>query len=106
MRCLVYVKFLPGGSLSPHEFFTRINAQWSFLEDPDTSESSPGGPQTATRRPSARSAMCVADYDSVEQLAIDLAIMPGAGLSAVEVVPVSEELDGRTLEAARARVVR
>ena len=104
MRCLVHVKFLPGGSLSPQEFFTRINAQWSFLEDQDNSESRTGGPQTTTRRQSARSAMCLADYDSVEQLALDLAIMPGAGLSAVEVVPVTEEMDTPLLEAARSRV--
>ena len=33
MRCLVYIKFLPGGSMEPEEFFSRINARWSCFED-------------------------------------------------------------------------
>ena len=30
MQCLVLVKFLEGGSLSPEEFFSRVGAQWEL----------------------------------------------------------------------------
>lgn len=86
------MKFLPGGSLPPEEFFTRINAQWSHLEDIEDMESENALEKT-TRVQSPKSAICIADYDSIEQLAMDLAIMPGAGISNVEVVPISEEIE-------------
>ena len=90
MQCLVLVKFLSGGALPPEEFFRRIDARWSWLEETDDaglqSEES-GGSGDVT---SVRSALCIADFDSIEQLTMDLAIMPGAGISSVEVVPVSE----------------
>jgi len=90
MQCLVLVKFLPEGSLSPEEFFSRINARWSWLENTDDSELGKARVcETGVRSP--RSAICIADYESIEQLAIDLATMPGAGISNVEVVPISEE---------------
>jgi hypothetical protein len=87
MRYLVFVKFLPGGSLPPDEFFTRINAQWSWLEGADDAESKKASFEKKTH---VRSAICIADRESIEQLAIDLAIMPGASISNVEVVPISE----------------
>jgi hypothetical protein len=87
----VYVKFLPGGSIPPEEFFTRINAQWYWLEDNGESRNAGSGRNTVAQLP--KSAICLADYDSVQQLAIDLAIMPGAGISNVEVIPVSEEME-------------
>jgi hypothetical protein len=92
MWCLVYVKFLPGGSIAPEEFFSRINAQWSCIEDYELkSELDYATPPF--KRPSRKTALCIADYDSIEQFTIDLAIMPGAGISAVEVVPIQEETD-------------
>ena len=96
MRCLVFVKFLPGGSLPPEEFFARINAQWSHLEDTQDMESDNTLEKPARERLS-KSAICIADYDSIEQLAMDLAIMPGAGISNVEVVPISDETDIKLL---------
>jgi len=84
MRYLVFVKFLPGGSLAPGEFFVRIKAQWHWIEVMPDDESAKTRPQ------SARSAICISDYDSIEQFSIDLSTMPGAGISNVEVVPVSE----------------
>jgi hypothetical protein len=92
MRCLVFVKFLPGGSIPPDEFFLRINAKWSHLEQIEDTESKNALGKT-TRPQSPKSAICIADYDSIEQLTTDLAIMPGAGISNVEVVPISEETD-------------
>lgn len=89
MQCLVMVRFLPGGSLPPEEFFRRINARWSWLEEMDESGSE-GNASGSGDGKVARSALCIADFDSIEQLTIDLAIMPGAGISSVEVVPISE----------------
>ena len=96
MRCLVFVRFLPGGSLPPEEFFARVNAEWSILDN-ESGAGSPVGHGTSPRNQSPRSAMCIADYDSVEQLGLDLAILPGAGLSAVEVVPMPDVADTRQL---------
>jgi hypothetical protein len=96
MRCLVFVKFFPGGSLPPEEFFTRINAQWSHLEDTQGMELD-NTLEKPDRERLPKSAICIADYDSIEQLAMDLAIMPGAGISNVEVVPISEETEIKQL---------
>jgi hypothetical protein len=93
MMFAVYVKFLPGGSIPPEEFFARINAQWYWLEDTYNAESRNASSGRNTVVQSPKSAICLADYDAVQQLAIDLAIMPGAGISNVEVIPVSEEME-------------
>jgi hypothetical protein len=93
MMFAVYVKFLPGGSIPPEEFFARINARWYWLENPHNVESRNASSEITTLVPSPKSAICIADYDSIQQLAIDLAIIPGAGISNIEVVPVSEALE-------------
>ncbi len=90
MRCLVLVRFLPGGSLPPDEFFARLQAKWMWLEGGNGS-----GPRSMVDRNSAdflqpRAAVGIADYDSVQQLSIDISIMPGSGISNVEVVPIEE----------------
>ena len=84
MKCLVFVKFLPNGSLAPSEFFRRIDAEWFWLEEEPEND-----------RPKA--AVCVAEFDSIQQLGLDLAIMPGAGISNVEVVPVTENPENEEL---------
>jgi len=99
MRCLVFVKFLPGGSLPPEEFFARINARWSHLVDTEDTGVANASLEKATSVNPPKSAVCIADYDSIEQLSIDLAIMPGAGISNVEVVPISEEVELQHLSA-------
>jgi hypothetical protein len=91
MHCLVIVKFLPEGSLSPEEFFTRINARWQWLEDPNDIKSSKARFQGTKIAYKARSAICITDYESIEQLSLDVAIMPGAGISNVEVMPIFEQ---------------
>ncbi len=90
MRCLVLVRFLPGGSLPPDEFFARLQAKWMWLERGRGlgSLSMPGRDSEVLSQP--RAAVGIADYDSVEQLSIDISIMPGAGISNVEVVPIEE----------------
>ena len=94
MRCLVLVRFLPGGSLPPEEFFARLDAQWSWIEGTDDKASTTKDNNDAFRSGQARAAVGIADYESVEQLAVDLAIMPGAGISNVEVVPIADEAEG------------
>jgi len=81
MLCLVYVKFLPGGSLAPEEVITRLGARWQWVEDADDVWSNGA----------VRAGLCIAEYDSIEQLAIDLSVMPGAGIGNIEVVPVVEQ---------------
>jgi hypothetical protein len=93
MRYLVFVKFLPGGSLAPEDFFARINAQWYSLENMRDRQLGKADSERMTHRQSPKSAICIADFESIEQLAIDLSIMPGAGISNIEVVPVSEEME-------------
>ena len=93
MRCLVFGKFLPGGSLAPEEFFARINAQWSWLEDMRDVDPGKAIFETGAHAQYPRSAICITDYDSIEQLSIDLSIMPGAGISNIEVLPLSEEVE-------------
>jgi hypothetical protein len=84
MRCLVSVKFSPDGSLPPEEFFNRINARWNWQEDTE---------KKSTDSQMPRLAVGIADYDSLEQLAMDLAIMPGAGIYDITVYPlVTQEI--------------
>lgn len=90
MRCLVLVKFLPGGSVAPEELFARINARWSWLEETHNTGSKEAKVNRMTDTQTPRTVICITDYESIEQLAADLAVMPGAGISNVEVFPVSE----------------
>lgn len=84
MLYLVHVTFLENGSLCPEEFFQRIDAVWSMMEPSADSEGLPG----ASAR--ERAGCCIADYQSIEQLAQDLSIMPGAGIGTltIEALPV------------------
>ena len=43
---------------------------------------------------SGKEAFCLADYESIQQLALDLAIMPGAGIANIEVFPLTEQNQG------------
>ena len=88
MQCLVLVKFLEGGSLCPEEFFTRIGAQWSWVDYVPPEPSGKAVTKRPVHPPRVKNAMCIADYDSVEQITIDLSIMPGAGISGVEIHPI------------------
>jgi len=66
MKCLVLVKFLEGGSLSPEEFFTRVGAQWSWVDYVPSRISGKSGNERSGYRTKAREAICIADYESVE----------------------------------------
>jgi hypothetical protein len=47
-------------------------------------------PEIIRHAQSSRSAFAIADYLSIEQLAIDLAVIPGAGIAGIEVFPITE----------------
>ncbi len=93
MRCLVFVEFLPGGSIPPTEFFLRMKAIWSYVKNSENQKTETNNLQGKTIAQFAKSGICVADYDSIEQLTTDLTIMPGAGISNVQIFPLSEEAD-------------
>jgi hypothetical protein len=81
--------------LPPDEFFARINAKWSRLEEKDPLELEETHQKRVAHLKLPKSAICITDYESIEQLAIDLAIMPGAGISNVEVIPLAEAIKPR-----------
>ncbi|MFA5309781.1 MAG: hypothetical protein WC370_09915 [Dehalococcoidales bacterium] len=98
MWCLVLVRFLPGGSLSPVELFSRLNAKWSYVENKDCPAPESSGAAKGPSNQSPGYGICLADYASIEQLSLDLAIMPGAGISSVEVVPLAPGMESPSLE--------
>lgn len=91
MKCLVFVKFLPGGSIAPDEFFSHLNAEWGRYDENTDRVFKPGNREKEyVIHTGVKSAVCVADYDSIQQLAIDVSIMPGAGIASIEVMPVQD----------------
>jgi hypothetical protein len=98
MKCLVFVKFLPGGSLTPDQFFSHLNAGWGWYDGADDVVTVDENQYNSGKQhPKVLSAVCVADYDSIQQLAIDISIMPGAGIAGIEVMPVPEEAEAKEL---------
>lgn len=93
MQCLVFVKFLPGGSIAPEELFAHINAKLNWVEGQDSIMPEGVNLIKDDFHQLPKTAICVAEYDSIEQLAIDLSIMPGAGISNIEVIPFYEEME-------------
>lgn len=91
MQCLVFVKFLPGGSVAPEEFFEHINAKFSWIEGQDCVLPEGVDFYRDDYHEFPKMAICVAEIESIEQLAIDLSIMPGAGISNIEVMPFYEK---------------
>jgi|WetSurMetagenome_2_1015567.scaffolds.fasta_scaffold242034_2 hypothetical protein len=89
MRCLVLVKFLPGGSLPPAEFFRHLKATWSYVKETNDQVKVTGNTAITPAASPPKAGICITDYDSIEQLTLDLAIMPGAGISNIELIPIS-----------------
>ena len=89
MLFLVHVNFLPRGALTPEEFFKRINARWSCVDIPSGYDNTGTGNDRGEWY-RARSGVCIADYDSIQQFTLDLSIMPGAGIYNIEIEPVEE----------------
>jgi hypothetical protein len=92
MRCLCYAKFLSSGAIPPGEFFAHIATKWSCIEDSPKTTIKTSNHIMPRTHILPQSIVFIADCRSVEQLALDLATMPGAGLSNVEIFPVPEML--------------
>ena len=93
MRCLCYAKFLPDGAISPGEFFAHIGSKWSCIEDsPKIKTNTPDG-HTNSKKPLPHSIVFITDCKSMKQLTSDLATMPGAGISDLEIFPLQEVLE-------------
>ena len=93
MRCLCYAKFLTSGGVPPSEFFAHIATQWSCIEDSQktTIKTSNYGKNHCHLLP--QSIVFIADCKSVEELTTELATMPGAGISNIEIFPVPEMVE-------------
>ena len=93
MRCLCYAKFLSSGAIPPSEFFAYIATQWSFIEDSSkvVIKTSNYGKKLNHLLP--QSIVFITDCKSVEELTSDLATMPGAGISNIEIFPVPEMVE-------------
>ena len=92
MRCLCYAKFLSGGSIPLGEFFAHIGTKWTCIEDTSKANKTPnrGINHNSLLR---QSIVFIADCKSIEQLTSELATMPGAGISNLEVFPVPEMVE-------------
>ncbi len=92
MVCVIRVKFLSEVSISPNEFFVCMKPVWSSFETPSETTNMNAG-IISRRRINPHTAICIANCDSVEQLSREIAIMPGAGVESIEIVPLSENHD-------------
>ena len=92
MKCLVFVRFLPDGAMQPEDFFSQVNAEWSLVEEFEDKRLQGENVQTQKTR-KVKSGICIADYDSIEQLSIDLAGMPGTGILNIEIMTVTGEIN-------------
>ena len=93
MRCLCYAKFLSSGGIPPDEFFAHIAAKWSCIEDTSKAIIKTSNHGKNHRHWLPQSIVFIADFNSVEELTTSLATMPGAGISNVEIFPVSEVVE-------------
>ncbi len=93
MRCLCYAKFLSGGAIPPGEFFAHLGIKWSCIEDSPKAVIKTSNPGMTYHRLLPKSIVFIADCKSVAQLTLDLATMPGAGISNLEVFPVPEVVE-------------
>ena len=93
MRCLCYAKFSPAGTISLGEFFTHLGAEWSCIEDTTKAVTNTSNLGMAPNGLIPESIVFIADCKSLEQLASDLAKLPGAGISCLEIFPVPEVLE-------------
>jgi len=94
MRCLNYVKFLPGGAITPGEFFAHIGTKWSFIEDSTIKITRDAKSERINRTYLLPHAIIfITECKSIKQLTSDFATMPGAGISGFEISHVQEVLE-------------
>jgi hypothetical protein len=94
MRCLCCVKFLPGGAITPGEFFAHIGPKWSCIEDSTMKiERDAENERIKHNHLLPRAIIFVTECKSINQLKSDFAKLPGAGISGLEIFPVQEVLE-------------
>lgn len=93
MRCLCHAKFMSNGSIAPGEFFAHIGTKWSCVEDTPNVSIHPSNPAVARKHLLPKSIVFIVDCQSVKQLTSDLATLPGAGISNVEIFPLPEVVE-------------
>jgi hypothetical protein len=92
MRCLCYAKFLSNGTIPLSEFFAHLGTEWSCIEEtPGTLKTS--NLDVVRNQLLPKSIVFIADCMSIEQLTSDLATLPGACISRLEIFPVPEVLE-------------
>lgn len=92
MVYVIRVKFLSKMSISPNEFFATLKPVWSATENSSGTGGSYAG-SISRRLTNPQSVVCMADCDSVEELSRQIAIMPGAGVESIEILPLFENQD-------------
>ena len=93
MRCLCYAKFLSSGAVPRGEFLAHIDTKWSCIENTPKAAIKASNHSKNQSRLLPLSIVFIADCKSVEELTSDLATMPGAGISNVEIFPVPEMVE-------------
>ncbi|MFZ2038201.1 MAG: hypothetical protein WCC72_09440 [Dehalococcoidales bacterium] len=93
MRCLCYAKFLPGGAITPGEFFAHIGSKWSCIEDSSRKIQTDTVNEGIQNRLMPHAIVFITECKSIKQLTADLATMPGAGISGLEIFTVKEVLE-------------
>jgi hypothetical protein len=88
MRCLCYAKFPSSGTIPPSEFFAHIGTIWSYIEDNTKTTIKTSNLGLTRNNQFPVSIVFITDCKSLEQLSSDLARMPCAGISNVEVFPM------------------
>ena len=89
MVCVIMVKFLSEVPISPNEFFAYMKPIWSSVENSSRNTNINAG-IISSKRTNPKSVICIANCDSVEQLSREIAIMPGAGVESIEILPLLE----------------
>jgi hypothetical protein len=82
----MFVEFMAEGSLPADEFSNRLQAEWIFLENVEVDHKTRVQAITRMRRP--RSGICIAEYQSLEQLNGLLKSMPGAGIASIKTLAI------------------
>ncbi len=93
MVCVIRVKFLSEVSISPNEFFSYMKPVWSSIDNSFRTTGINAG-IVSHKRINPGFAVCIANCDSMEKLSKEIAIMPGAGVESIEILPLPENSDG------------
>jgi hypothetical protein len=106
MKFLMIIEGVPGGVLMPPEQFLALcKAQWAWSRKGREAKRAEVVYGLADHAGGLMGGCAVVNYESAEQLAEDLAIMPAAGLATVKMYPlVAPEVVEKMIEGALAQL--